>query len=52
MGKWLRRLLKVLGVLILLLVVLFFFATSTIDTTPYFETEYYRNTNEYIEEAV
>ena len=52
MGKWLRRLLKVLGVLILLLVVLFFFATSTIDTTPYFETEYYRNTIENIEEAV
>ena len=52
MGKWLRRLLKVLGGLILLLVVLFFFATSTIDTTPYFETEYYRNTIENIEEAV
>ena len=52
MGKWLRRLLKFFGALILLLVILFFFATSTIDTTPYFETEYYRNTIANIEEAV
>ena len=52
MGKWLRVLLKFFGVLIVLLVILFFFATSTIDTTPYFETAYYRNTIENIEEAV
>ena len=52
MGKWLRVLLKIFGVLIVLLVILFFFATSTIDTTPYFETAYYRNTIENIEEAV
>ena len=52
MGKWLRVLLKFFGVLIVLLVILFFFATSTIDTTPYFETAYYRNTIENLEEAV
>ncbi|WP_027075460.1 neutral/alkaline non-lysosomal ceramidase N-terminal domain-containing protein [Maribacter antarcticus] len=42
--KWHRRLLRTLGVLGLLLVLLFFFSTSTIDTTPYFETSYYKNT--------
>ncbi|MFK5974335.1 MAG: neutral/alkaline non-lysosomal ceramidase N-terminal domain-containing protein [Flavobacteriaceae bacterium] len=42
--KWQRRLLRVLGVLALLLVALFYFATDTIETTPYFETSYYTNT--------
>ncbi|MCK0144815.1 neutral/alkaline non-lysosomal ceramidase N-terminal domain-containing protein [Arenibacter sp. F26102] len=52
MGKWLRTLVKIFGALILLLILLFFLATSTIDTSPYFETQYYRNTIENIEEAV
>ncbi|MBC8769720.1 neutral/alkaline non-lysosomal ceramidase N-terminal domain-containing protein [Arenibacter sp. BSSL-BM3] len=52
MGKWLRILVKIFGALILLLILLFFLATSTIDTSPYFETQYYRNTIENIEEAV
>ncbi|MEZ4971031.1 MAG: neutral/alkaline non-lysosomal ceramidase N-terminal domain-containing protein [Flavobacteriaceae bacterium] len=52
MGKWLRALLKFFGVLIVLFIILFFFATSTIDTTPYFETEYYRNTIKNIEGAI
>jgi len=52
MGKWLKTLLKIIGTLIVLLIILFYFATSTIDTTPYFETQYYRNTIKNIEEAV
>ena len=52
MVKWLKILAKIFGALILLLVILFFLGTSTIDTTPYFETQYYRNTIENIEEAV
>ncbi|MCK0189775.1 neutral/alkaline non-lysosomal ceramidase N-terminal domain-containing protein [Arenibacter sp. F20364] len=52
MKKWLRILAKIFGALVLVLIILFFLATSTIDTTPYFETQYYKNTIENIEEAV
>lgn len=50
-GKWFKILVKIFGTLVLLLIVLFFFATSTIDTTPYFETQYYTTTIENIEKA-
>lgn len=42
--KWQRRSLRVLGGLLLLLFAVFFFSTQTVDTTPYFETEYYKKT--------
>ena len=51
-GRWLKILLKILGGLIVLLVLVFYFGTTPIDTTPYFETQYYRNTIQNINEAV
>ncbi|PHQ61721.1 MAG: hypothetical protein COC08_03845 [Maribacter sp.] len=42
--KWQRRLFRVLGALALILLIVFYFTTSTIETTPYFETSYYKNT--------
>ena len=47
--KWLRRLLRVVGVIALLLLILFYAVTQPIDTTPYFETEYYAKTMSNIE---
>jgi len=41
-----------LGGLIVLMALLFYFATTPIDTTPYFETQYYKNTIQNINEAV
>ena len=51
-GRWLKILLKILGGLIVLLVLVFYFGTTPIDTTPYFETQYYRNTIQNINESV
>jgi len=42
--RWQRRLFRVLAILALILVVLFYFSTNTIETDPYFETTYYKNT--------
>tara|TARA_R110002167_G_scaffold49412_27_gene144781 strand:+ start:464 stop:1870 length:1407 start_codon:yes stop_codon:yes gene_type:complete len=42
--KWQRRLLRILASFALFLLLLFLFATSSIDTTPYFQTTYYKNT--------
>lgn len=42
--RWQRKLFRVIGVLAFILLFLFYFLTSTIDTTPYFETSYYKNT--------
>src|SRR5690606_29685900 len=42
--KWQRRLLRVLASLIVVLLLLRFFVFGSIDTTPYFETDYYRQT--------
>lgn len=50
--KWQRRLLRIWGGLVLLLLAVFIFGTQTIDTTPYFETDYYRNTIANIDAAV
>ena len=49
--RWHRRLLRVLGALVLFLVLLFFLSTSTIDTSPYFETSYYKNSIENLDNA-
>ena len=42
--RWQRRSIRVFGTVFLLLMLLFYASTSTIDTTPYFETSYYQNT--------
>lgn len=42
--KWQRRLLRVFGISALLLFLLFYFSTNSIETDPYFESEYYNNT--------
>jgi len=52
MKKWLKIVLKIISGFIILLVLIFIFGTSTIDTTPYFETEYYKNTIANIDQAV
>jgi len=50
--KWQRKLFRVLGVLALILLLIFYFSTNTIDTTPYFETTYYKNTIQKMDSAV
>ena len=50
--KWQRRLFRVLGVLALILLLIFYFSTNTIDTTPYFETTYYKNTIQKMDSAI
>jgi len=42
--KWQRKFLRVLAVLALILGLLFYFSTNTIETDPYFESTYYKNT--------
>ncbi|MFS4418035.1 neutral/alkaline non-lysosomal ceramidase N-terminal domain-containing protein [Maribacter sp. 2307ULW6-5] len=42
--KWHRRAMGIMGALALGVLLIFYTSTSTIDTTPYFETSYYRNT--------
>lgn len=49
--RWLRRLLRVIGVITGLLFILFFVGTQSVDNTPYFETEYYSNTMSNLEAA-
>lgn len=44
MKKWLKVLLKVLGVIGIIIVAVLIYSISFIDTTPYFETEYYSKT--------
>jgi len=44
MKKWLKKILKFFGIFIGVLIILSFFSISFIDTTPYFETNYYKNT--------
>ena len=41
MKKWLKILLGTIGVLTILIIGILFYALSAIDTTPYFETDYY-----------
>ncbi|WP_273275837.1 neutral/alkaline non-lysosomal ceramidase N-terminal domain-containing protein [Maribacter polysiphoniae] len=42
--RWHRRLLRVFATLLVIFLFLFIFATRAIDNTPYFETDYYKNT--------
>ena len=39
-----KRLAIVLGVILLAILLIAFLSTSSVDTTPYFEEEYYKNT--------
>jgi len=50
--KWQRKSLRVLGILALVLLHILYFSLSTIDTTPYFETTYYKNTIQKIDSAI
>lgn len=50
--RWQRRSIRVLGAVFLLLMLLFYASTSTIDTTPYFQTSYYKNTIEKMDSAI
>lgn len=50
--RWHRRLLRVLVTSALFLLLLFVLGTEPIDRTPYFKTEYYRNTIEKINAGV
>jgi len=51
-NKWQRKSLQVLGVLAFILLLIFYFSISTIDTTPYFETTYYKNTIQKMDSAI
>lgn len=42
--RWQRRLFRVFAVLVVAVALLIYFSTNTIETDPYFESTYYRNT--------
>lgn len=44
MKKWIKILLKTLSVIGVIILAILFYSISYIDTTPYFETDYYSNT--------
>jgi len=50
MKKWLKISIKILTGIALLIVIILFFSLSPIDKTPYFETEYYKNTTDKIDQ--
>lgn len=52
MRKWVRNLLKILGVIGIIIIAVLIYAISFIDHTPYFETEYYSNTVKSLNEAI
>jgi len=52
MKKWLKVLIKVLAGIIILLIVVLFFSISSIDTDPYFESDYYKNTIEKFDQQI
>ena len=52
MKKWLKILLITFGVLVLIVVGVLYYSISYIDTTPYFETTYYSNTIEKLNNAI
>lgn len=51
MKKWLKILLKIIAALVLIILVVLYVSISKIDTTPYFETSYYKNTIANIDKA-
>ena len=52
MKKWLKILLKVILSIVVLLIRIIYFSVSSIDTTPYFETTYYKNTIEKFDQQI
>ena len=52
MQKWIKLTIKLLAGLIVLLIVVLYFSISKIDTTPYFETDYYKNTIENLDKEI
>lgn len=52
MRKWKKVLFLILGSVVTLLCITLIIGTSTIDTTPYFETDYYKNTVAKLDSAV
>ncbi len=51
MKKWLKVFLSVMGVFTALIIGVLFYGISTVDTTPYFGTEYYANSIENIDKS-
>jgi hypothetical protein len=52
MKKWLKRLSYTIGVIVMIISALLYYSISSIDTTPYFETDYYANTIEKLNSAL
>ena len=52
MKKWLKILLKTLGGILILIIVVLFFSIGSIDTNPYFESDYYKNTIEKFDQQI
>lgn len=52
MKKWLKVLLITLGVIFIIIAAVLYYSISYIDTTPYFETEYYSNTIKRLNKAL
>jgi len=52
MKKWIKILIKVLLSIVLILLIAAYFSISRIDTTPYFETSYYKNTIEKFDKQI
>ncbi|VAX19654.1 hypothetical protein MNBD_IGNAVI01-1234 [hydrothermal vent metagenome] len=52
MKKWLKVLLVTLGVIFIIIAAVLYYSISYIDTTPYFETEYYSNTIKKLNKAL
>jgi len=52
MKKWLKILLITFGVIFIIIAAVLYYSISYIDTTPYFETEYYSNTIEKLNNAI
>ncbi len=52
MKKWLKILIITFGVIFIIIAAVLYYSISYIDTTPYFETEYYSNTIEKLNNAI
>ncbi|NOX67337.1 MAG: hypothetical protein GXO85_16440 [Chlorobi bacterium] len=52
MKKWLKVLIITFGVIFIIIAAVLYYSISYIDTTPYFETEYYSNTIEKLNKAL
>ena len=52
MKKWLKVLLITFGVILIIIAAVLYYSISYIDTTPYFETKYYSNTIEKLNNAL